>query len=219
MEPRRLADDCHAPVRRPTRFILGCGTGRCGTVSLAHLLSLQPDTVATHESMRLPWVFDAGACAAYVRMLRTRQAGVVVDVGFYLLPYLAQLRAALPGLKVICLERDRGEVIASYLRKTPARNHWTSLDSPHRGPEREDPVWDPCYPHFDAPKPAAIGRYWDLYARSIRALEGDAVRLVPTADLNDPTEVRALLRFAGYPDAEQVPVTRIHLNRTEEAPT
>lgn len=167
--------------------------------------------------MRLPWVFDAAGCARYVRLLRDREAGVVVDVAFYLLPYLEHLRVALPDLRIICLERDRGEVIESYLRKTPGRNHWTATDSVHRGEVQADPVWDRCYPSFDAPKRAAIGRYWDLYARTIRAMEGPTVLRMSTADLNDPAAVRTLLEFAGYADGEQVPMAGIHLNQTASA--
>lgn len=154
--------------------ILGIGTGRCGTVSLARLLDAQPGVICTHEDQPyLPWHFnwenEADWEAFHIHVARFRQkqskAKMVGDVAFYWLPYLHEMLSSFPGLKVICLKRDRDETIASYMKKTRGRNHWM----PHDGSQwRLDPTWDPCYPKYpDAQtKEEAIGRYWDDYYRT-----------------------------------------------------
>jgi hypothetical protein len=40
------------------RLVIGCGTGRCGTMSLANLLDSQDNAWVTHELMQLPWKFN-----------------------------------------------------------------------------------------------------------------------------------------------------------------
>jgi len=41
------------------KLIIGLGTGRCGTMSLSKLLSMQENTIVSHETgTPLPWDFD-----------------------------------------------------------------------------------------------------------------------------------------------------------------
>ena len=173
---------------------LGIGTGRCGTVSLAKLLDVQPGVVCTHENRPLlPWSFNweneghREAFCIHVTRFKQQQANarLVGDVAFCWLPYLHEMFFAFPDLKVICLKRDQEETIQSYMRKTEGRNHWMWHDGKKW---KLDPVWDKCYPKYDAKtKEEAIGRYWDDYYRTVEGwarCHPDQVRIFDMDVLN-----------------------------------
>ena len=105
---------------RKQQIVLGIGSGRCGTLSLARLLNQQPDVQASHEEPPLlPW---SGADAArvigerFARMRRQREAPILGDVASFYLPYLDEIIAAEPEVRIICLKRPREEVVASFCR-------------------------------------------------------------------------------------------------------
>lgn len=152
-------------------IFLGCGTGRCGTTSLAKLLASCEDTVCTHERRPvLPWVFDEELFQERVTYFSQLQssASLVGDVSYFYLPYLEHFIRIFPQMKIVCLERDRQEVIDSFMWQTQYWNHWYN----HDGKEwLEDNIWDVTYPKYDIPdKPKAIGAYWDDYRKQIRLI-------------------------------------------------
>src|SRR5437667_11423287 len=101
------------------RIILGIGSGRCGTRSLANLLNRQPGTRVTHEEPpRLPWrIPHARAMAQRLAQIeRSRQEQVVGDVALYYLPYVEQAIEHSPDVRILCLKRPREEVIESFCR-------------------------------------------------------------------------------------------------------
>ena len=67
------------------------------------------------------------------------------DVGMYFLPYCEFLIAVHPGIRFVCIERNRDEVVESFVRHTPGRHPWTHHDGSRW---RIDPVWD-----FTVPAP------------------------------------------------------------------
>ena len=97
-------------------IILGIGTGRCGTGSLARVLNQQPDAVCSYdEPPLLPWKrSDDGQ-----RMLRERFArfrlhaakGILGDVARFYLPYVEDAIAVEPDVRIVCLRRPREEVV------------------------------------------------------------------------------------------------------------
>lgn len=152
-----------------TTVFIGCGTGRSGTVALSKLLDGCENTICTHERRPLlPWMFQTERFQERVRWFSNATTSLIGDVAYYYLPYLERFMRIFPGMKIICLERDRQEVIDSYMGKTPWRNHWYNHDGTHWV---RDDVWDVTYPKYDLPdKSQAIGAYWADYRRQIRRL-------------------------------------------------
>ena len=148
---------------------LGCGTGRCGTTSLAKLLASCEDAVCTHERRPvLPWVFDEELFQERVTYFSQSSASLVGDVSYFYLPYLEHFIHIFPQMKIVCLERDRQEVIESFMWKTGWHHHWYE----HDGKDWvKYPLWDVTYPKYDIPdKAQAIGAYWDDYYQKIRLI-------------------------------------------------
>lgn len=195
---------------REKRLVIGCGTGRCGTVSLVKFLDSQPGISMLHEGVigserrvhhLVPWYEGETQLWSWLAELENRSgdADWYGDVGFYFLPYLPAIFKRYPTSRAICLQRDRKQVIRSYLEKTEGRNHWY-----WHGANRwtQDPEWDPCYPHYDQPdKRKALGLYWDHYAcvaMEYCARFPDQFLLLPTNALNELSGRRKLLEFIGY---------------------
>ncbi len=199
------------------RLIIGLGTGRCGTVSLKHLLAMQQNTHATHEMMILPYKFHERKFVAYMRKLSTRPVRISVDVALWNLPYVTAIIAKYHNTKFICLKRDKEAVVKSYMAKTPNRNHWTQWNSPYwsdtKWPVERRCGYKNCYPRFDADKEEAIGLYWDYYEIVSETYEKefpDNFRIFPVEYLNTRDGCEKILDFAGY--VEMIIKVGIHKN-------
>lgn len=193
---------------RSRQLVIGCGTGRCGTVSLMKFLNSHAGITMYHEGAidgrghhLLPWRGGEAQLHKWLTELEgytgnTRWYG---DIGPYFLPYLPEILKFDPEARVICLERNKSEVIKSFLRKTAGRNHWYK----HGGIGwTEDPEWDPSFPHYAEPdKSRALGLYWDYYhstAAEYRALFPDNFLFLPTLALNKTSGRLKILEFIGY---------------------
>ena len=172
-------------------MIIGIGSGRCGTQSLARLLNEQPGQRVTHEQLgdQVPW----GDAIGYSGTLKGDG-----DVAFYWLPAVRRLLKTDMASRIICLKRPMGPTVDSYLRKTDGFNPWQ--DSGAR--------WSKCYPHYppDISKRTAVERYWHDYYGTAQVLEADfpeRFRVFPTDYLNHTQRQRELLLFAGVPVQEQ----------------
>ena len=202
-----------------TRLIIGLGTGRCGTVSLKALLSLQPNTNATHETMLLPHKFSEVKYKQYMARLWKRPEEISADVALWTLSYVTAIIAEYPTTKFICLKRDKEPVVKSFIAKTARnRNHWTRYDSKHWNEEewfREHTCpYRNCYPRFDANKEEALGFYWDYYytiAETYEKAFPDNFRIFPIEELNSQDGCARILDFAGY--SEMNIQVGIHRNR------
>ena len=151
--------------------IIGCGTGRCGTMSLAKLIDGQDDWLCTHE-MRpiLPWKIDMDLARDRIKYFNDHDR--VADVASYYLPYVEMMFEEIDDLKVICLERDEDKVVRSFINKVantdPSRNHWTDHDGEVW---TKDPIWDQAFPNYEIDldtgvaeiKEELIRRYWNEY--------------------------------------------------------
>lgn len=175
--------------------VLGIGTGRCGTVSLATLLNSQPDSAVTHESVLLPWEITAETCEkakSYIAGLSS--GGVCGDVSFSWVRYTPFLMQEFPDLKVVALSRDKEQVIDSYLKKVGLMDHW------HPSPKYPS-SFDGIYPSFvGATKRDRLSMYCDLYKSLIDKLcfdFGDRICRMKMEDLNTVEGVGRLLAFLG----------------------
>ncbi|MCF1709747.1 hypothetical protein L0V05_13075 [Tabrizicola sp. J26] len=143
--------------------VFGLGSGRCGTKSLAALLNAQPGTVCFHEAnpSAMAWAGAEDTVFSLLRDFRAilddderaitvdraspdrteplkrlhalPRVEVIGDVGIYYLPYVTQILSRFPEARFPCLQRDRTEVIKSYVRK---------LGVPHRSPPAAGTVRD-----------------------------------------------------------------------------
>jgi Sulfotransferase domain len=209
------------------QFILGIGSGRCGTLSLAHVLDAQPETHASHEDPPLlPWKRESGRTIMEQRFVRWRRrykdAAVVADVASFHLPYIEEAIAQEPELRVVCLKRPREEVVESFCkwleRINPlAINHW--VDRPPPG-WHHDPVWTRIFPQYDIEdREQGIRRYWDEYYSRVEELAvryPDQIRVFGTHEaLNTEEGQREMLAFAGYAPEKQVLAVGMHHNRSD----
>ena len=152
------------------QLIISIGTGRCGSFSLSKFLSaheyinvLHEGRLASHKIRKLiKWRNDEDNLFEWLEFLLSLDGHKFVgDTGMYYLPYIERIIDKYPEVKIIVMERNKEEVVKSYIKKTTGRNHWFD----HDGKEWEkDDKWDPCYPKYDiSNKEEALENYWEDY--------------------------------------------------------
>lgn len=202
------------------KVIIGLGSGRCGTTSLARLLSLQPGCKAIHELRPLlPWNRRWALARQHVRYLRELEAPMAASVAFFYLRYVPWLGRQFRHIRFVCLKRDREQTVDSFFRLTeespPKRNHWMD----HDGRRWAHTDWDPCFPKFNVTdKRSALKRYYDDYYRQAAMLADalDNFRIFPTDALDSAAGVGEILAFAGVDRPVVQP--RVWLNRWATRP-
>ncbi len=201
-------------------LIIGLGTGRSGTTSLAHLLHTQPSSFVVHEgslsrtvngkkesyNQLLPWKKDPSLLDGFLKELE-QQAGdahFYGSVGFYFLPYVEDILERHPDTKFIVLARRREEVVRSFSLHSGECNWW--MDHQGKG-FTLDPMWDVAFPKFKAStKEEAIAQYWDLYWKRSLELERkypQSLRIFEVSSLNTTDGIHRILDFAGYPNHDR----------------
>lgn len=115
-------------VRQQTgtrRLVIGCGTGRCGTVSLVKFLNCQAQVCMLHEGVVgddehhiVSWYGDDVHLWTWMTELEhlTGEAKWYGDVGPYFLPYVPEIIRHYPGSRVLCVERQRKDAVESLMR-------------------------------------------------------------------------------------------------------
>ena len=147
-------------------IILGVGTGRCGTGSLAKVLNEQNEAVCSYEEPPLlPWrAADAALLRERFARFRTHaKARLLGDVGSFYLPYLKDAIAVEPDIRIVCLRRPREEVVTSFcewLDQTMPlpTNHWARQPAPgwHHDANRTR-----TFPQYETQnREEGIRRYW-----------------------------------------------------------
>lgn len=207
------------------RIVLGVGTGRCGTTSLARLLNGQADCHVTHEEWPLlAWDEPQPEKRILARLERwesERDSPIMGDAASFYLPYVEAALESGSDVRVIGLRRDRDEVIASFSkwldRTQPLpTDHWT--DRPQAG-RHHDPFWSSIFPKYgEATREAGIGRYWDEYDARLSLLVErwpKRVRVWEMDALSDAAGRREMLLFAGISELEQVADDVVHANQSE----
>jgi len=188
------------------QIVIGLGTGRCGTLSLAKLLNLQEKSNVTHEAKPLiPW--DKRQVEGYkyhIEKFKTDNKSLVGDVAFYWLPYIDDLCNEFPNIKIIGLWRDRTEVVKSFMKKTEGLNHWMY----HRGIEWTQNIFDFCFPKYEAStKGEALGLYWDEYQKTLKQevkKRPDNVLMLHMDELNTEEGQDKIFDFLGLKEHEHL---------------
>lgn len=182
------------------RLVCGMGTGRCGTMSLAHLLNVQDGTKATHEALPIPhWVDQEGAVKA-VAAVAARDCEVAVDVAWHYLGHVHAILGRWSDAKFICLERDKlGYLRSAYRKLGPAVNPFQDHDGRRW---IRFAMFEESVPKFNrCSRDASFRRYYDFYAKAARRLVArypENVRIFPTEALNSDDTVREMLEWAGF---------------------
>ena len=247
-------------------IVIGLGTGRSGTGSLAQLLSAQRDSICFHEMNpsctrfsgtprpilngieEFERILDHGdpsmltvdlrrreGAETYGRLCRMTTVRLIGDVASYYLPYVRVIADRHPGVRFLCMRRDIGQTVQSWMERTrikrgrfgsvahrvasllgrtpyyESENYWME----HGGTTwQRNPVWDKLFPKFEAPsKEAAIRKYCEYYYEEAEGLGEDLApnfRFVELARFGDPGYQSEVLSFAGIPPAAQV-LTHVHV--------
>jgi len=192
------------------RLVIGLGSGRTGSMSLAYLFNEQPYCIGTHESHHMPWDVNLELLDRGIKFLFSREASLVADSASYWLNYVPLIKERHPETKFICLYRDKEEIVRSFLRKTWGYNAWTQRDSRHYV-ERYARTWL-YFPHYDAPKQEALRKYIDTYYALADTMVDDNFRIFHIDNLNTIDGIKSILDFAGIPEEQQV-VKVFHENK------
>jgi hypothetical protein len=175
----------------------------------------------------------------YERLQSMRELAMIGDIAFYYLNYVEDLLLLAPECVFICIKRDRAETISSWLKKssigrwrslwlgekirswltrTPfftEYNYWQEHDGSRW---KKDPVWDSCFPKFEAPsKEEAIGMYWDYYyleADRLQRIHPDRFRVFDVEDLSTSDGQQRILSFIGLPRERMVVGESVHLHQS-----
>ncbi|KPK68180.1 hypothetical protein AMJ82_08950 [candidate division TA06 bacterium SM23_40] len=188
---------------RPNHIIVGLGSGRCGTKSLAAILGLP------HEAVALPWEHDERLFRAAMSKL-SRTGG---DVGCYWLTYAERVLETFPDTRFICLKRPRKETVASWVRRFAGAETF-DLFVMHLDDEAR--IHAPrMFPDYgDRPIAEAAGLYWDEYYEKAEKLQEryqQCFRIFSMSPvLNEPMAQAEMLRFVG---SKQATWTNFHKNK------
>lgn len=187
-------------MKLSNRIILGLGTGRCGTVCLADFLKQQPDmALCTHEHLKWKWYDDCRIDIKAFHKYSKFENAIVGDVGSFLLPHVNKIAEFFKETKIIVIQRNKEETIASWMVWTSkVHNYWV----PHTKGIWENDGWDPMFPKFDledSPKEQAISAYYDFYYDECKKLYKDFnILWIETEKLDELYTRKSLCEFCGF---------------------
>lgn len=164
-------------------IIVGLGTGRCGTRSLAGLLQHQAGISVSHER-HPPLAWSGDDPMKHFRGIPPERN--FSDIGFYYLPYVEELREQIDDIRFICLQREREATITSFCGAPNRDDDW--FKDGGKG-------WSKSFPNYDCEFEEAVGRYYDDYYARAEELAGRDFRIFPTETLNSPSGIEEVLDF------------------------
>ena len=196
------------------RLVIGIGTGRCGTKTLAALLNMQEGAMVSHEMFgsNLTWKPDPIFIEAVEWKFAEGSNRLFGDVALNWLPYVMMFSSK--ELRPIVLQRDRRSTVKSLLNRAGDRDWW------RRG-VTEDADWFKAMPTYNdtMTKREAVERYYDEYYAECMELQdifGDRLLWVRTEDLSSEAEQRRILAHVGYEPDEMRIDTRLNIRTKGE---
>ena len=220
------------PLLSPGKLVIGLGSGRSGSTSLAARLAAVDNSCSTHENPPLLfWRPATEQIAFHLRrfaMLRSYYA-LVADCAHWWINLTDELVQEFPDVKFVGLVRNKYECTVSFARiKGVGRgtyNHWAEHPNSFWIPT----LWDPTYPTFETPdwadrdpdlaKWGMIEKYLDLYNSKLAAAalrHPDRFLLLPTKHLDDPKYVGALYDFIGVAPSTQEHPVKLNVRSTKD---
>lgn len=175
----------------------------------------------------------------YERLQTMGPVKVIGDIAFYYLNYIEELFQVAPECVAVCMKRDKVSTVASWLKKSSI-GRWRSLWladklkswitrmpfhteynfwQEHDGSRwMKDPVWDSCFPKFDAAsKKEAIEMYWDYYyleADRLQRKYPDRFWIFDVGELSEPQGQKRILSLLGIPEDDMVIGEKVHLHQS-----
>lgn len=190
-------------------IIIGLGTGRCGTLSLSKILTLQGCTV-THEIRPLPkWdLSNLDQIIDRIKKYDINDNEYCGDVCSGYLNYVEAIYETLGNkVRFICLERDKKQNIESWIKKTKNKNYWSKRGS------RD--VWSHMFPKYDSKdKEECLNMYWEEYHKKTNDLEEkiSVFKKIKTEQLNDKSSILDILKFCEITPKE---IKKVHVNASK----
>lgn len=252
-------------------IVIGLGTGRSGTASLAKLLNAQHDSLCFHEmnpscvrffgtprpilntideyqaivnggdpSMLTVDLSRGVAAKAYDRLSKMKRVRMLGDIAFYYLSYVEKIAEHNGNVRFLCLRRDIDETVQSWINKSAlerwrskriadriaswitrqpfqeTRNFWMNHDGTTWA---LDPVWDKCFPKFEASSmPEAIRKYCEYYYEQAEILAPKlpgVFRFIDTERMNTAEYQSEILSFIGFAPHEQT-LIHAHIHQSKQ---
>ena len=203
----------------PGQLVLGIGSGRTGSTTLAALLASASNSISTHENPPLVyWEPHPRQVSFHIRRIAVllNHFSLVADAASWWINLLEPVRRAIPTVKVIALVRDTEDCVRSFDRAVE-QNPWA-------GPWKrtwENRRWDLIMPHYPVPadvagdpraaKQAMIRQYVTDYNALISDLQARRdcdLLIVRTEALSSPSTIERISGFIGM----QVSQTPPHFN-------
>jgi hypothetical protein len=201
------------PRASPGQVLLGLGSGRSGSTSLAEILATVEMGCCTHENPPLiSWRHNPEELQFHMRRLKllAQYFDQVADVSHWWLNVLDEVFVRFPGAKAVGLIRDLGCCTKSFMRMKGSGlgsyNHWV----PYGNDIWAAAPWDPTYPTYAVPEDAArdpdgakvrlIARYVREYNERLTGLVAghpERILLIRTEDLSKVAAQEAIFEFAG----------------------
>lgn len=209
-------------MNKKQTLIIGLGTGRCGTKSLASLLGKCKGISSSHEFRgrnsaphRLSWYFSKKEIKERLNYIDKYEHPFVADVSSYYLNYIEYLVKNVKKLKIIYLHRPIREVTNSFMSKTHFEtekdtNHWFSYS--HKDMKNgiyRKVSWDRCFPKYKRVKNKrrAILRYCRHYEKKMDKYfkkYPDKILPIELRFFNCKETQRAMYRFIGISPRNRV---------------
>lgn len=195
------------------KYIIGFGTGRCGTKSLAKLLNHCNNVNVSHEfrtrfdpGYRLAWTFNEHEAKERLQNLKKISGKLVGDTAHYYLNYIPYFSELLgDNIKFIYLHRPSEEVRDSFLKKTN-KTHWIPKDHPCF---RQHEKWTRTFPQYPNAKDNknALMHYIAEYLHESYIYSyvfKKKMFVLETKDLNNKTKQKELFDFLEIPEKDRI---------------
>ncbi len=219
-----------SPLNHEGQIVLGLGTGRCGSTSLAAAFRSVENSLSTHENPPMIfWQPEKEQLDFHMRRLGllSRYFPLVFDAAHWWLNAVDTFFERLPQGKIVGLHRDMDACVTSFLKvkgiESGTFNHWAL---PNNGAWRTS-VWDPCYPSYavseglesnhSVAKGTQIQRYVETYNRQLQELaraRPGQVMLISTESLDQTQVADRLEEFVGV--RISMPATRLNVAAVDQ---
>jgi hypothetical protein len=207
------------------KVVIGIGPGRCGSKTVAHILSKQRYSSGTHEHPpKLPYKKDMYVFEDHLDALDQKfgHCKYLCLNAFFYTWYLDELFQMYPNARCYCLTRDKASWSQSYFYKLTKRsntgttllykNFWNSRDR-----KRCKSDWDVCFPDFPGRQDlrSTIEKFYDWYYKFVKQFEKrypGQIKYYSVEDLNSRSNLNEFLNYVGIDYKDRMfPESRVQL--------
>ena len=209
--------------------IIGIGTGRSGTLSVAKFLDQQTDSAVTHEwnTCKGLWWYEASFVKAKARYdsYIARRGTFVGDVALWNLPYVEYF-LEFPNVKVVALKRVKNDTVKSFEKWFGGMRHFPWITDAQRRltSYKDHKTYDNCYPkyQFSSSEPSiteGASRYWEDYYSQVEKLKDkypDRLIVIDSYEILDNNKTKEdVLTWLGMKPPFKLTVPLTHPTRTK----